>query len=153
MADVKPIPEGYHTVTPYLTVPDIGEAMAFYAKALGARTTVRLDGPEGKLMHGEIEIGNSRVMLGAAGDCEASGKGCSCSLMLYVEDVDAAVAQAVAAGATEAMPTANMFWGDRMGTVTDPFGHSWSIATHVEDLSPEQVAQRAKEFFAAQAQT
>ena len=150
MPNAKPIPEGYHTVTPYLVVADIGEAIEFYKKAFGARETVRQKGPDGKLMHGEVAIGNSRVMLGPVESCEAGAvKGCQCALMLYVEDVAGAMERAIAAGAKESMAVEEMFWGDRMGQVADPFGHSWSICTHVEDLTPEQITQRAQEYAAA----
>jgi len=151
-SNVKPIPSGYHTVTPYLVVSDIGEAIDFYRRALGARETTSQKGPDGSLIHGEVQIGDSRVMLGQEGVCEQGArKGCDCSLMLYVEDADAAVRKAVAAGAQQTMAVENTFWGDRMGQVTDPFGHSWAICTHVEDLTHDEVARRAQDFFAAHA--
>ena len=143
---VKPIPEGYHTVTTYLAVSDIARAIDFYRKAFGAKETARINGPGGKLMHAEVQIGDSRVMLGSEqAQRESCGhgqaKGCDCSLVMYVEDADEAVARAVDAGASQSMPVSDQFWGDRMGQVADPFGHVWSIATHVEDVSPEEMAR------------
>ena len=151
----KPIPEGYHTITPYLVVRDAAAAMAFYQKAFGAIERFRLPGPDGKtIMHGELQIGDSIFMLGAempAGECKspATLKGTAVELYLYVEDVDAAYRRAVAAGAKEVMPVQEMFWGDRMGSLEDPFGHRWSVATHIKDLSPEEITQGACEFFSA----
>jgi PhnB protein len=150
----KPIPEGYHTVTPYLAVDDAAEAIEYYKKAFGAKEAVRMDTPDGKIGHAELEIGDSLVML-ADPFPQASTKpptelgGTSASIFMYVEDVDAVVKRAVDAGATITMEVADQFWGDRFGSVTDPFGHSWSIATHVEDVSPEEMAERAKEAMAA----
>jgi PhnB protein len=146
---VKPVPEGYHTVTPYLAVEDAAEAIEYYKKAFGAKERVRMNAPDGKIGHAELEIGDSLVMLSDPFP-QASTKppkelgGTSASVFLYVEDVDAVVKQAVDAGATIEMEIANQFWGDRFGTVADPFGHLWSIATHVEDVPPEEMAERAK---------
>jgi PhnB protein len=151
---VRPVPEGYHTVTPYLTVEDAAEAIEYYKKAFGAKESVRMDAPGGKIGHAELEIGDSRVMLSDPFP-QASTKppkelgGTSASVFLYVEDVDAVVKQAVDSGATVTMEVADQFWGDRFGTVTDPFGHVWSIATHVEDLTPEEIAERGKAAMAA----
>jgi PhnB protein len=145
----KPIPEGYHTVSPYLAVDDAARAIEYYATAFGAKELVRMDAPGGKIGHAELEIGDSRIMLSDPFP-QASTRppkelgGTSASVFMYVEDVDAVVAQAVAAGATITMEVADQFWGDRFGTVTDPFGHVWSIATHVEDVPPEEMAERAK---------
>jgi PhnB protein len=150
----KAIPEGYHTVTAALTVKDGAEAIAFYQKAFGAREIMRIPGPDGKLMHAEIQVGDSRVMLNEEHPGFVAptvlGKA-TASLYVYVPDVDAMFKQAVAAGAKAAMPVTDMFWGDRFGAVDDPSGHRWGLATHVEDPTPEQMAQRQKEFFASMA--
>jgi PhnB protein len=151
---VKPIPEGYHTVTPYLAVDDAAEAIEYYKKVFGAKERVRMDAPGGKIGHAELEIGDSLVMLSdpfpqsTAKPPKELG-GTSVSVFMYVEDVDAVVKQAVDAGATITMETADQFWGDRFGSVQDPFGHLWSIATHVEDVPPEEMAERAKAAMAA----
>jgi PhnB protein len=151
---VQPVPEGYQTVTPYLAVDDAAEAIEFYKRAFGAKERVRMDAPDGKIGHAELEIGDSLVMLSDPFP-QASTKppkelgGTSSSVFLYVEDVDALTKQAIDAGATSTMEVADQFWGDRMGSITDPFGHSWSIATHVEDVPPEEMAARAKEAMAA----
>jgi uncharacterized glyoxalase superfamily protein PhnB len=154
-APVKPVPEGYHTITPYLTVRDAAAAMAFYQKAFGAVERFRLPGPDGKaIMHGELQIGDSIFFLGTempGAECKspATLKGTAVELYLYVEDVDAAYRRAVAAGAKEVMPVQEMFWGDRMGSLEDPFGHRWSVATRIKDLSPEEITKGASEFFAS----
>jgi PhnB protein len=151
---VKPIPEGYHTVTPYLAVEDAAEAIDYYKKVFGAKERVRMDAPNGRIGHAELEIGDSLVMLSDPFP-QSSTKppqelgGTSVSVFLYVEDVDATVKQAVDAGATITMEVADQFWGDRMGSFTDSFGHSWSIATHVEDVPPEEMAERAKAAMSA----
>jgi PhnB protein len=150
----QPIPEGYHTVTPYLAVDDAIEAIEYYTKAFGAKERVRMETPDGKVGHAELEIGDSLVMLSDPFP-QASTKppnelgGTSVSVFMYVEDVDAVVKQAVDAGATVTMEVADQFWGDRFGSVKDPFGHLWSIATHVEDVPPEEMAERAKVAMAA----
>jgi PhnB protein len=150
----QPIPEGYHTVTPYLAVDDATEAIEYYTKAFGAKERVRMETPDGKVGHAELEIGDSLVMLSDPFP-QASTKppnelgGTSVSVFMYVEDVDAVVKQAVDAGATVTMEVADQFWGDRFGSVKDPFGHLWSIATHVEDVPPEEMAERAKAAMAA----
>ncbi|MEW6543104.1 MAG: VOC family protein [Nitrospirota bacterium] len=154
---VKAIPAGYHTVTPMLTVREVDKAIDFYKRALGAEERMRFPGPDGKsIMHAEIKIGNSVIMLGE----EQPQRGCSgpqtlggtpVSLYLYVEDVDRAFNRATSAGVTVAMPVADMFWGDRCGTFTDPFGHKWSLATHKEDLSQEEIQKRGAAFFAQMA--
>lgn len=149
----KPIPEGYHTVSPYLAVEDAARAIEYYTRAFGAKEAVRMDAPGGKIGHAELEIGDSRIMLSDPFP-QASTKppkelgGTSGSVFLYVEDVDATVKQAVDAGASVTMEVADQFWGDRFGTITDPFGHIWSIATHVEDVPPEEMAERAKNAMA-----
>jgi PhnB protein len=153
----KPIPEGYHSVTPYLAVDDAAAAIEYYTKAFGAKESVRMDGPEGTIAHAELEVGDSRVMLSDALPQFATRPpkelgGTSASILMYVEDVDAVVKRAVDAGATISMEVSDQFWGDRFGTIKDPFGHVWSIATHVEDVPPEEMAERAKEAMASMAQ-
>jgi len=150
----QPIPEGYHTVTPYLAVDDAAEAIDYYTKAFGAKERVRMETPDGKVGHAELEIGDSLVMLSdpfpqASTKTPSELGGTSVSVFMYVEDVDAVVKQAVGAGATVTMEVADQFWGDRFGSVKDPFGHLWSIATHVEDVPPEEMAERAKAAMAA----
>jgi len=137
-------------VTHALVVDDAAKALAFYAQALGARERNRMAGPGGKVWHAEIEIGDSVVMLsdefpGSEMRSPKSLGGTSAAVWLYVADVDAAFARAVAAGAKPTQPPRTMFWGDRFGTVTDPFGHAWSIATHVEDVPPEEQERRRRE--------
>jgi PhnB protein len=150
----KPIPEGYHTVTPYLAVDNAAEAIEYYKKAFGAKERVRMDAPDGKIGHAELEIGDALVMLSDPFP-QASTRppkelgGTSMSVFMYVEDVDATVKQAVDAGATVTSEVEDQFWGDRFGSISDPFGHSWSIATHVEDVPPEEMAERAKAAMAA----
>ncbi len=151
---VKPIPEGYNTVTPYLAVDDAAQAIEYYKKAFGAKERVRMEAPDSKIGHAELEIGDSLVMLSDAFPQSTTRPpnelgGTSASVFMYVEDVDAVVKQAVDAGATITMDVADQFWGDRFGSITDPFGHSWSIATHVEDVPPEEMAERAREAMAA----
>lgn len=151
---VKPIPEGYHTVTPYLAVDDAAEALEYYKKAFGAKERGRMEAPDGKIGHAEIQIGDSLVMLSdpfpqASTRTPKELGGTTASVFLYVENVDAFVQRAVDAGATVSMEVADQFWGDRFGTITDPFGHSWSVATHIEDVPPEEMAERAKAAMAA----
>jgi PhnB protein len=151
---VKPIPDGYHTVTAMLTVRDGAAAIDFYKRAFGAQELMRMPGPDGRtLMHAEIKIGDSIVMLseeqpGMGCRAPASAGGPTGAQLLYVPDVDAAFKRAVEAGAKVVMPVSDMFWGDRFGTVDDPSGHRWSMATHKEDLEPEEIARRQKAFFA-----
>ena len=149
-AKVDAIPEGMHTVTPHLVCEGAAAAIEFYKKAFGAVETARMPGPNGKLMHAAVRIGDSTVML--ADDFPEYGglgpkalKGSPVTLHVYVTDADATFAQAVAAGATVKMPMADMFWGDRYGQVTDPFGHHWSIATHVKDMTPEEMSEAMKQ--------
>jgi PhnB protein len=156
-AKVNPIPGGYHTVTPYLTVNDAARAIDFYKKAFRAQEIMRMDTPNGKIGHAEIKIGDSVVMLGdempgSACHSPTALGGTTAGVFIYVTDVDAAYKQAVDAGAKADMPPANMFWGDRYGRLTDPFGHSWSIATHVEDVAPEEMKKRAQEAMAKMGQ-
>jgi PhnB protein len=141
---VKAIPDGMHTITPHLVCAGAADAIAFYIKAFNAVEELRMPGPDGRLMHAMLRIGDSPLMLvdeypemGARGPQSIGGSPVTIHLM--VEDVDATVAQAVAAGAKVTMPVADMFWGDRYGVLQDPFGHSWSVATHKQDLSPEQI--------------
>lgn len=140
----KAIPDGMHTLTPHIVCEGASDAIAFYRKAFNAEELARLPAPGGKVMHAAIRIGDSVVMLmddfpewGSLGP--KALKGSPVTLHLYVQDVDAAIKQAVAAGAQVTMPAADMFWGDRYGQVVDPFGHRWSIATHKEDLTPEEI--------------
>jgi PhnB protein len=154
---VKPIPEGYSTLTTYVAVDDAAKAIEFYERAFGAKERSRMPGPDGKIAHAEIVIGDSVVMLSdpfpqATVKPPTQVGGTTAGLFMYVEDVDTAYRRAVDAGATETMPPEDMFWGDRFGTVTDPFGHSWQIATHVEDLTPEEMAARGQEAMASMAQ-
>jgi PhnB protein len=144
---VKAVPEGYHTVTPYLIVNNGARALDFYKKAFGATELLRYPGPGGKLMHAEIKIGDSPVMLadefperGFTGP--RPGAGSSVSLLVYVKDVDSLFRQAISAGAKEVKSVEDQFYGDRSGTLTDPFGHVWTIATHKEDVSPEEMKRR-----------
>jgi PhnB protein len=146
---VKPIPEGYHTLAPYLAVENADQAIDYYKNAFGAKERVRMEAPGGAIGHAELEIGDSVVMLSdpfppASTKPPKELGGSSVGVFMYVEDVDAVVKQAVDAGATVLMEVADQFWGDRFGTVQDPFGHTWSIATHVEDVTPEEIAERAK---------
>jgi PhnB protein len=148
---VSPIPEGYISVTPYLIVGGAGDAIDFYTKALDACEIMRLPGPGGMVMHAEIQIGNSIIML--ADECPDQGTqapktlgGTPVGICLYVEDVDAQLEKALAAGATVTRPIQDQFYGDRSVTVDDPFGHQWTIATHVEDVPPEEMERRMAEF-------
>lgn len=140
----NPIPNGMQTITPHLVCRGAADAIAFYGKAFGAVELARLPGPEGKLMHAMVRIGDSNLMLvdefpdfGSLGP--QSGQGSPVTIHLYVTDVDATVERAVAAGAKVTMPVDDMFWGDRYGRIEDPFGHQWSIATHIRDLSPQEI--------------
>ncbi|GJI91603.1 VOC family protein [Duganella hordei] len=149
-AKVDAIPEGMHSVTPHLVCEGAADAIEFYKKAFNAVETARIPGQNNKLMHAAVKIGDSIVML--ADDFPDYGglgpkalKGSPVTLHLYVKDADAIFAQAVAAGATVKMPIADMFWGDRYGQVTDPFGHHWSIATHIKDMTPEEMNEAMKQ--------
>ena len=144
---VKPVPEGYHTATPYLTVRGAAKAIDFYKRALGATELFRMPGPDGKIMHAELVLGDSRLMLADESDRSETRapdtlKGSSASIFLYVDDVDESFKRAVDAGAKVNQPLQNMFWGDRFGKVTDPFGHKWMLASHIEDITPEQLEER-----------
>lgn len=146
---VKPIPEGFRTLTPHIIVNDGNKAIDFYKKAFGAKEISRMAEPSGKLAHAELQIGDSRFMLAdeypdmGARSAKAIG-GSPVTLSLYVEDVDKVFNQAVAAGAKATMPVSDMFWGDRYGKLEDPFGHSWAVATHKEDVKPEEIMKRAQ---------
>ena len=152
---VNPIPEGYHSVTPYLIVDGAEAAIRFYAEAFGAEEVLRMPmGDSGKLAHAEILIDGSHVMLSDEWpDMDLLGPnargGATASLMIYVADVDSAFARALSAGARQERPPENQFWGDRMGTLVDPFGHRWTLATHVEDVSDEEMQRRAAAAFEA----
>jgi len=145
---VKPIPEGYHSVTPYLIIKNAADAIEFYKKAFGATELFRIDQPDGKIGHAEIKIGDSPIMLSdefpTMGHRSPQSLGGSpVSIMLYVEDVDAVVNRATTAGAKLDRPVEDKFYGDRAGSLTDPFGHIWHIGTHKEDVSPEEMEKRA----------
>ena len=151
MPKVKPVPEGMHSVTPHLICAGAAEAIEFYKKAFGAVEEARLPGPGGRIMHAMIRIGDSAVMLvdempewGALGP--KSLKGSPVTVHLYVENADATVERAVKAGAKVTMPLADQFWGDRYGKLVDPFGHHWSVATHVRDVSMEEAQQAMKKM-------
>ena len=144
MPMTKPVPNGMHTVTPHLVCAGAADAIEFYKKAFNAVEEGRLPGPQGKLMHARIRIEGSAVMLvDEMPECGALGpkslKGSPVTIHLYVEDVDAVIARAVAAGAKVTMPVADMFWGDRYGRLEDPFGHHWSVATHIRDVTPAEM--------------
>ena len=145
----QPVPAGYHTVTPYLIVRNATRALDFYKRAFGATELVRMADPTGRIGHAEIRIGDSPVMLAdeypdmGARSPESVG-GCPISLYVYVANVDTVAQQAIDAGATVERPVKDQFYGDRSGTFLDPFGHKWTIATHIEDLSPEEIDKRAR---------
>ena len=157
MQKVKPIPQGMHSVTPHLVCAGAAKAIEFYKKAFGAEEGGRLPGPDGRLMHAMIRIGDSAVMLvdempewGSLGP--KALKGTPVTIHLYVEDADAFVARAAQAGAKVTMPVAEQFWGDRYGKVEDPFGHHWSVATHVRDVTPEEMKKAMQAMAAGQKQ-
>lgn len=150
MPTVKRVPDGYHTITPHLTIRGAAEAIEFYKKAFGARELARHPGPGGKLMHGEVQIGNSRVLLHdefpeMGANSPQALKGTPVSLHVYVEDVDRAWDQATKAGAKVVMPLADMFWGDRYGVLEDPYGHRWALASHIKDMTPEEMQKAGQE--------
>ena len=150
----KPIPEGYHSVSPALTIDGAGEAIDFYKRVFGAAERFRMASPDGKVAHAELEIGDSVVMVSdpfphsTVKPPTALG-GTSVGIFVYVEDVDTTFQQAVDAGASVTMPLEDMFWGVRFGTVNDPYGHSWSLATHIEDVPADEMDERAKAAMAA----
>ena len=148
---VKPIPDGYHTATPYLICDGAAKAIEFYKTAFGATEMIRMDGPAGKVMHAEIKIGDSQIML--ADEFPEMGfkspttlGGSPVGIMLYVEDVNTMFHRALDAGASMLKPLVDQFYGDRAGTVTDPFGHTWTIATHTEDVPPDEMDRRFQEM-------
>jgi PhnB protein len=151
---VRPVPAGYHTVTPYLTVDDGARAIEFYVRAFGAREKERMPGPGGKIMHAELRVGDSVVMLSdefpgmSTARSPKSLGGTTGGLFLYLPDVDASFKRAVEAGCKVLMPVTDMFWGDRFAKLEDPFGNQWSLATHKEDVSPREQAERAKSAMA-----
>ena len=156
-AKVNPIPQGYHTATPYLTLDDCARAIDFYKKAFGATEIMRMATPNGKIGHAEIQIGDSPVMLadempGGGNRSPKSLNGTSASVFLYVTDVDSSFKKAVDAGAKADMQPTDMFWGDRFGRLTDPFGHTWALATHKEDVAPEEMKKRMQVEMAKMAQ-
>ena len=147
---VSPIPDGYHSVTPYLMIRGAADAIEYYQKAFGATEVMRLDTPDGKIGHAEVKIGDSFVMLAdEVPEMNMRGpqslEGTTVGLLIYVEDCDAVFQQAIDNGGTVQRPLADQFYGDRSGTLIDPFGHQWTIATHVEDLTPEEIEQRMAE--------
>ena len=146
---VNPIPEGYHSLQIYLAVEDASKAIDFYKEAFGAEETIRMPGPDGKVAHAELQIGDSKLMLSDPfphSDVRPPSErgGPTASVFMYVDDVDATFEQAQKAGATVVSELEDMFWGDRFGTVAAPFGHVWAMATHKEDLSEEEIAERSK---------
>ena len=148
----RPIPEGYHSVTPALTVRGAAQAIEFYTRAFGARELGRMPAPDGQhIVHAELQIGDARLMLAdefpeMGGRAPEALGGTPVALHLYVEDADAVVQRAVEAGATVIQPLMDAFWGDRYGKIKDPFGHEWSVATHVEDVSEDEMRRRAEAF-------
>ena len=153
----KPIPQGFRSVTPYLTLSDAARALDFYKRAFGAQEVMRMDGPDGKIGHAEIKIGDSIIMLadempGTGGRSPQSLGGTTGGVFLYVENADSIFNQAVSAGAKVEAPLGDMFWGDRYGRLRDPFGHSWSVATHKEDVAPAEMSRRMQEAMAKMGQ-
>lgn len=153
MSHVNPVPEGFSTVSIHMTVKKCSEAIEFYKKAFGAEELARMPGPDGQsVMHGELKVGDSIIMLNDEFPkhhikSPQTLNGSTFSIHLYVEDADGLFDRAREAGATVVMPPVDMFWGDRFAQVVDPYGHSWSIATHIEDLTTEEIGARAREFF------
>ncbi|MBN9522000.1 VOC family protein [bacterium] len=154
---VKPIPDGYHTVTPYMTIRGAAKAIDFYKEAFGAVEVLRMPMPDGSIAHAEIKIGDSIIMFGEENPAwgnkspQALG-GTPSGLCIYVPDCDAVFAKALAAGATVMKPLQNQFYGDRSGTVIDPFGHAWTVATHVEDVAPAELQKRMDDMIAQMSQ-
>src|SRR5271170_7425365 len=153
----QPIPPGFRTVTAALTVRNGAQAIEFYKKALGAEERMRMEGPDGKISHAELKIGDSIIFL--TDENPAFGNkspqtlgGTSGSLYLYVEDVDKAVQRAVDAGGKATMPVTDMFWGDRFGSFVDPYGHTWGLSTHTQDMTEQEIEEAAKDFYAQMAQ-
>jgi PhnB protein len=147
----RAIPEGYHSITPYLVIKGAANAIDFYKRAFGATEVMRMASPDGKIGHAEITIGDSRIML--ADEYPEMGHrspqsigGTGVSLMVYLENVDEVFKRAVAAGARQLQPVKDQFYGDRSGTLRDPFGHEWTLSTHVEDVSPDEMRRRAEQY-------
>jgi uncharacterized glyoxalase superfamily protein PhnB len=156
MSAVKPIPDGYHSITPSVVVDNGAEAIEFYKRALGAEELFRMPMPDGRIGHAELRIGDSVYFVSDEFPemdyrSPKSLGGSHGGLGIYVEDADAAFEKAVAAGATAVMPMMDAFWGDRYGKVKDPYGHTWSLMTHVKDCTPEEIAEASKEFFSQSA--
>lgn len=147
---VKPIPEGFHSVTPYLVVHEVPKLLDFLKQAFNAQEIMRMPQPDGTIMHAEVRIGDSPIMMGEA---QGEHKPMPGSIYLYVDDVDVAYRRALQAGATMQMQPANQFWGDRLASVIDPVGNHWSIAKHVEDVPPDELARRAKAMMQQHAQS
>jgi PhnB protein len=150
----KPIPEGYSSITPYLTVDDAKAAIEFYKRAFGATEGVMMPAPDGRIAHAELQIGDSKLMLSdrfPESACKTPKElgGTTVAIFLFVEDVDSVVQDAADAGPTITTEPEDQFWGDRLGQVTDPFGNVWQIATHIEDLTPEEIATRSSEAFSS----
>ena len=149
--NVRPIPEGYRSLSPVLTCKDAARAIDFYKKVFGATEIVKMPGPGGAIMHAELQIGDSRMFLGdefpgmsQAPDLRTAANSKAFAIFVYTEDVDSVVQRAIDAGCRVDMPIQNMFWGDRYGKFTDPFGHSWGVATHIEDVAPEEMQRRTE---------
>src|SRR5260370_25914220 len=152
---VRAVPEGDHTITPYLTCKNSAQAIDFYKSVFGATEIMRMPGPDGRIMHAEIKIGDSHVMLAdefpGMSAAPTPGAMNPSALFLYLEDVDTTFNRAVAAGARVDMPLADQFWGDRYGKLTDPFGHHWGLAQHIEDVAPDQMIRPSHEWTAKMA--
>jgi len=152
---VRAIPEGYQSVIPYVTCKNTAQAMEFYKSVFGAKETVCMKGPDGKIGHAELKIGDSHIFLAdefpGMNTAPTPGVKNACGIFLYLENVDATFNRAVAAGAKVDMPLENQFWGDRYGKITDPFGHQWGLAQHVEDVAPEEMKRRSQEYAAKMA--
>lgn len=156
-ASVKPVPEGFHTATPTLIVRNAADAIEFYKKVFDAEERMRMPSPDGKIMHAELKIGDSIIFLSdefsnMGGKSPQTLGGHSGGVYLYVPDVDDVFQRAIAAGGKSSTPVTDMFWGDRHGNFTDPFGHSWGVSTHTEDVSEEEMGKRAEAFYAEMAQ-
>jgi PhnB protein len=152
-ASVKPVPEGFHTATPTLIVRNAADAIEFYKKVFDAEERMRMPSPDGKIMHAELKIGDSIIFLSdefpnMGGKSPQTLGGHSGGVYLYVPDVDDVFQRAIAAGGKSSTPVTDMFWGDRHGNFTDPFGHSWGVSTHTEDVSEEEMGKRAEAFYA-----
>src|SRR5947208_13229455 len=152
---VSAIPKGFHTITPALTCKNAAQAIELYKKAFGAKEVSRMAGPNGAIMHAEVNIGDSKIFLSdeypGTSAAPATGTLPSHAIYLYVDDVDSVYKQALAAGCQEGMPITDMFWGDRFGKVIDPFGHHWNLATHIEDVAPAEMKRRGDEWMAQMA--